>query len=61
MGAFDRRQLIVEFGYCHFVSRWRECNGNQGSARPVFAQPPQVTIPWNHLRLRPDVDMAHGN
>jgi hypothetical protein len=61
MGAFDRCQLIVEFGHDHFASRWWECNGNQGSARPVFTHPPDVTIPWNHLRLRPDVDMADGN
>lgn len=32
MGAFEHRQLIVDFGYGHFGS-WRlECNGNDDSA-----------------------------
>jgi len=61
MGAFERRQLIVDFGHGHFAScRW-ECNGNDDSAWPVLAQPPEVAIPWNHLLLRPEVDMARGN
>src|SRR5882762_8407098 len=42
MGAFERRQLIVDFGHGHFAScRW-ECNGNDDSAWPVLAQPPEV-------------------
>src|SRR6184192_3192919 len=61
MGAFDRRQLIVEFGHSRLAScRWG-CNGNDNSARPVLTQPPDVAIPWNHLRLRPEVDMARRN
>jgi hypothetical protein len=32
MGAFERRQLIGEFGHGRFASRWWKCNGNQGSA-----------------------------
>jgi len=61
MRAFDRRQLIVEFGHRLFASCWWERDGNEGSARSVLTQPPDVEIPWNHLRLQPEVDMAHGN
>src|SRR4029077_19882565 len=61
MGAFERRQLIVDFGHGHFVSCRGECNGNDDSTCPVLTQPPEVAIPWNHLLLRHEVDMARGN
>ena len=32
MGAFDRRQLIVEFGHGHLASCGWGCNGNDESA-----------------------------
>jgi hypothetical protein len=60
MGAFDRRQLIL-LRHGHFASRWWECDGNDGCAWPVFTQPSDVAIPWNHVLLRREVDMAHGN
>ena len=47
MGAFERRELIIDIGHGDFASCRRECNGNDDSARPVLTQPPQVAIPWN--------------
>jgi hypothetical protein len=61
MRAFDRRQLIIEFGHRLFASCWWERDGNEGSARSVLTQPPNVEIPWHHLLLQPEVDTAHGN
>jgi hypothetical protein len=61
MGAFERRQLIIDFPHGHFGScRW-ECDGNDDPAGPVLTQPPQVAISRNHLLLRHEVDMARGN
>jgi len=61
MGAFERRQLILQFGHGPFAScRW-ECNGNDDPACPALTQPPEIVIPWNHLLLRPQVDTARGD